>query len=96
MVAVARFLWRDRKLEKAREWFGRAVALDADLGDAWANKWAFEKAHGDEKRLSEVERSCVEADPHHGELWIEVSKAAGNEHLRTLDILRLVGERIIL
>jgi hypothetical protein len=30
-------------VKKARAWFQRAVAADADLGDAWAYYHAFEK-----------------------------------------------------
>mmetsp|Transcript_30357 Transcript_30357/g.116416 ORF Transcript_30357/g.116416 Transcript_30357/m.116416 type:complete len:97 (+) Transcript_30357:2605-2895(+) len=94
MLAVARLLWRDRKFDKAQDWFQRAVALDPDLGDAWATMWAFEKAHGNKERVDAVEKKCGEMDPKHGELWIAVSKKEGNEGLKAVDILRAVGEKI--
>jgi len=94
MLAVARLFWRERKLEKARDWFQRATTLDPDLGDAWANRWAFEKAYSNEARITAVEEKCVQADPKHGELWVSVSKALGNEQLKPLDILRKVGSQI--
>ena len=54
IVAVSRLFWRDRKEEKARSWCNRAVTLDPDLGDAWANYYAFELQHGTEEQQKEV------------------------------------------
>ena len=42
--------WAERKIEKARDWFARAVAADQDYGDAWAWWWKFEKQHGTDVR----------------------------------------------
>ena len=74
IVAVSRLFWRDRKEEKARSWCNRAVTLDPDLGDAWANYYAFELQHGTEEQQKEVLRRCIAADPHHGDGWTAVSK----------------------
>jgi pre-mRNA-processing factor 6 len=38
--------WADRKIEKAREWFNRALTVNADLGDTWANLYRFESLFG--------------------------------------------------
>lgn len=45
---LARIFWSERKLEQARRWFERAVALgkESDNGDCWAWWWKFERAHG--------------------------------------------------
>lgn len=48
IVTVARLFWSERKVEKARDWFGRAVVADGDYGDAWGWWWKFEKNHGTE------------------------------------------------
>lgn len=49
ICTVARLMWADRKIEKARHWFGRAVANEyADLGDTWGWWLKFEKQHGTE------------------------------------------------
>ena len=50
------------------------MALDPDLGDAWANYYAFELQHGTPEQQAEVLRRCVAAEPHHGEEWVAVSK----------------------
>ena len=71
---MSRLFWRDRKEEKARSWCNRAVTLDPDLGDAWANYYAFELQHGTEEQQKEVLRRCIAADPHHGDGWTAVSK----------------------
>ena len=74
IVAVSRLFWRDRKEEKARSWCNRAVTLDPDLGDAWANYYAFEKQHGTAEQQEEVLRRATAAEPHHGDEWTAVSK----------------------
>ena len=40
VLAVARLFAGERKLDKARKWFSRAVALDPDFGDALAAYYA--------------------------------------------------------
>lgn len=46
ICTVARLFWAERKIEKARHWFGRTVATDPDLGDSWAWWFKFECEHG--------------------------------------------------
>lgn len=46
ICAVARLFWAERKVEKARQWFARAAATDADRGDVWAWWLRFEREHG--------------------------------------------------
>lgn len=46
ILTVARLFWAERKLDKARDWFSRAVGADNDLGDSWAWWYRFEKQHG--------------------------------------------------
>ena len=51
------------------------MTIDPDLGDAWANYYAFELAHGTPEQQAEVLRRCVAADPKHGDEWTTVSKS---------------------
>ena len=46
ICTVARLFWAERKIEKARQWFERAVATDTDLGDSWGWWLKFERQHG--------------------------------------------------
>jgi pre-mRNA-processing factor 6 len=46
ICTVARLFWAERKIEKARQWFGRAVVTDTDLGDSWGWWLKFERQHG--------------------------------------------------
>ena len=46
--AVARVLWADRFIIRARDWFGTATATDPDLGDVWGWWSKFERQHGTE------------------------------------------------
>jgi len=50
VCTVARVLWADRMIERARDWFGRATKTDPDLGDIWAWWLKFERQHGNEVR----------------------------------------------
>jgi len=90
VVAVAKLFWSDRKLDKARTWFNRAVSLDGDLGDAWAYYYLFEIRNGSEEQQQQVLKRCIEAEPRHGEKWIEVSKDIANVRWKTEQILKKV------
>ena len=38
-------------MNKARDWFQRAIKIDPDLGDTWAHFYKFELQHGTEVRI---------------------------------------------
>jgi pre-mRNA-processing factor 6 len=90
VAAVAKLFWADRKYDKARKWFERAVTLDADLGDAWAAYYAFELQHGTPESQAALERRCTAAEPAHGEHWQGVAKRTENRRLSRAEILRRV------
>ena len=46
ICTVARLFWNERKIEKARQWFERAVTGNSDFGDIWAWWLKFERQHG--------------------------------------------------
>ena len=50
-VTVARIFWGERRLEKAANWFEKAIILDSDLGDTWAWYYKFLRQHGTEVSL---------------------------------------------
>ena len=74
VTAVAELFAEEKKAEKARKWFERAVMMDADAGDAWASFYAFEEAEGGPARQRDVMLRCEEAAPTHGEAWTSASK----------------------
>jgi pre-mRNA-processing factor 6 len=47
-VTIARIFWGERRLEKAQNWFEKAILLDSDLGDTWAWYYKFLLQHGTE------------------------------------------------
>ncbi len=91
IVAVATIFWQDRKVDKARSWFNRAVALNPDLGDTWAWYYRFERQQGSEQTQAEVVQKCAAADPHHGRYWCKIAKAPENARLKTEDVIKLVA-----
>ncbi|KXZ45962.1 hypothetical protein GPECTOR_49g546 [Gonium pectorale] len=88
VAAVAQLFWADRKVEKARSWFNRAVTLNPDLGDHWAHFYKFECQFGTQEQQAEVSSRCVAAEPHHGERWVRVAKDIKNAHQPTDVVLR--------
>eukprot|EP00824_Muranothrix_gubernata_P008289 TRINITY_DN20644_c0_g1_i1.p1 TRINITY_DN20644_c0_g1~~TRINITY_DN20644_c0_g1_i1.p1 ORF type:complete len:902 (-),score=169.07 TRINITY_DN20644_c0_g1_i1:931-3636(-) len=94
ITTVATLFWQDRKIDKARRWFDRAVTLNPDLGDSWAAFYKFEVQHGTEGQQREIIRRCVEADPHHGDKWCSISKAVENSRMTTEQVLKQVAVQI--
>jgi pre-mRNA-processing factor 6 len=80
VAAVASLFWGDRKVDKARSWFNRAVTLNPDLGDHWAQFYKFEVQHGSAEQQADVVSRCVAAEPHHGERWQRLAKDPANAH----------------
>ncbi|PPQ84760.1 LOW QUALITY PROTEIN: hypothetical protein CVT25_007539 [Psilocybe cyanescens] len=85
VCTVARVLWADRMVERARDWFGRATATDPDLGDVWAWWLKFERQHGNE---------CVAAEPHHSPVWQSIAKDVRNVGKSTKEILEMVADAL--
>ena len=90
ICTVARLFWAERKVEKARTWFGRAVAADRDVGDAWAWWVKFERQHGTAEHVEEVVKGCVGAEPRHGQAWQSVAKDDANRGKGVREVLELV------
>lgn len=94
LLASAKLLWAEGRIETARKWFNRAIKADSDLGDIWAHYYKFELIHGSSEEAESVKNRCIEAEPRHGELWCEVSKNINNWKLKTGDILSLAAAEI--
>lgn len=106
ITEVARFLWRSNKLEKAREWFCRAVNTHPEYADGWAYLIAYERDmaskpsssipsdHALKKKPDElVDEACLH-DLKRGDRWISVRKKVGNEKLTNKQVLLQVSERV--
>lgn len=89
-VTVARVFWGERKLDKAANWFEKAILLDADLGDTWAWYMKFLNQHGTEEKVQDTIAKAVSNEPKHGEVWQAVGKDPKNAGLGTEAILKKV------
>ncbi|TPX15726.1 uncharacterized protein E0L32_000060 [Thyridium curvatum] len=89
-VAVARIFWGERKLERAQNWFEKALVLDADIGDSWAWYYKFLLQHGTDEKRQDVVNKCVLNDPRHGEHWQAIAKDPRNARKSVEEILKLV------
>lgn len=70
-VTIARIFWGERRLEKAQNWFEKAIILDSDLGDTWAWYYKFLLQHG-----TDVSRICFANMGDEGTNIIEQEKRA--------------------
>ncbi|KAL0958321.1 hypothetical protein HGRIS_000466 [Hohenbuehelia grisea] len=94
VCTVARLFWAERKIEKARTWFGRAVGIDQDWGEGWGWWLRFERQHGTEEHREEVRTRCVAAEPHHSQVWQSIAKDPKNAGKSTKQILEMVADAL--
>lgn len=94
MMSAATVFWEDRKIDKARSWFNRAVTLNPDIGDIWAIYYKFELQHGTTEQQQNIINKCIEAEPHHGDKWCSISKLVENTHKSIEELLKLVARNI--
>ena len=100
IVAVARLFDRDRKLDKARKWFERAVGIDPKVGDSWAHFYCFELCHrvpGDNApdAAGSLLRRCEQAEPNRGELWCRAAKRAELTRAGPAAVLRMLAAELL-
>ena len=93
--AVASLFASERKHDKARKWFERAVKLDSDLGDSWAKWYAFELDNGTKEAQADVKQKCIAAEPKHGECWCKVSKTMSNRRRTPADHLEAAAQNVL-
>ncbi|KAI0549939.1 PRP1 splicing factor [Xylaria curta] len=94
LVAVARIFWGERRLDKAQNWFERALVRDSDLGDSWAWYYKFLVEHGTPEKRDEVIKKCVGVEPRHGEVWQRVAKDPKNARKSVEEILKMVAAEV--
>lgn len=88
-VTVGRIFWGERKLDKAVNWFEKAIMLDADYGDTWAWFYKFLLQHGTDEKKEDVISKCVMAEPKHGEVWQRIAKDPKNAGKGVEEILKM-------
>ncbi|KAF2405253.1 putative Pre-mRNA-splicing factor prp1 [Trichodelitschia bisporula] len=89
-TAVGRIFWAERRLEKAANWFERALVVDSDWGDTWAWYYKFLMEYGTEEKKEDVLAKCAMAEPKHGEVWQRISKDPKNAGKKPEEILLMV------
>ncbi|PSS27628.1 hypothetical protein M430DRAFT_112597 [Amorphotheca resinae ATCC 22711] len=93
-VTIARIFWGERRLEKAQNWFEKAIMVDSDLGDAWAWYYKFLLQHGTEEKRADVVAKCILNEPRHGEVWQSVAKDPKNATKNLEEILNIVVQKL--
>lgn len=95
IYAVASLFAAERKIDKARKWFDRAVILDGDLGDAWAHAYAFELEQGTKDHQAKIKERCVQAEPKHGEIWTSITKDMSNRKKTIAEAIELATQKVL-
>ena len=104
VTAVGRLFEKDRKTDKARKFYDRAVMLEPRLGDSWAYYYAFELRQsrsikpgetGSTANAESVLARCVAAEPNRGELWCAVSKLTEYRRKDIATVLKKVAENVL-
>jgi len=98
ITAVAELFCAERKLDKARKWFDRAVLLNPDLGDSWVRYYAFLKGSGNNgtpEQQKQLKDKCIAAEPKHGELWTRVSKDMSHRHKSVGEHLEMATQKLM-
>lgn len=93
-VIAGRLFWSERKLDKAQNWFEKAILLDSDLGDTWAWYYKFLLQHGTDEKRADVLEKCILNEPRHGEVWQSVAKDPKNAKLSIGEILKIVVTKL--
>jgi pre-mRNA-processing factor 6 len=95
IAAVASLFASERKHDKARKWFDRAVILNPDLGDSWVRYYAFEMEAGTPDLVEKVVEKWAASDPKHGELWASVRKAMENRGKTVAELLQIAATKLL-
>ena len=74
LTSVGKLFWKEKKLEKAKRWVERAIALRPKLGDAWAYYIKIVEELEGKGKIAEIKKKCLEAEPKFGELWLRFKK----------------------
>ena len=93
-VTVARIFWAERRLEKASNWFEKALVLDSDWGDGWGWYLKFLREHGTKEKCAEVMEKVAVVTPKHGETWARVRKDPKSATLSTPEVLEKVTDAV--
>jgi len=96
LAAVATLFASDRKVEKARAWFGRATGLAPLVGDHWAAWARFEASAGgaggggDAARAAAVAAAAAKVKPKYGHRWAPIAKDPANAGKSVEEVLAAV------
>jgi pre-mRNA-processing factor 6 len=94
ILTIARLFWAERKLEKAVNWFEKALAADPDYGDTWAWYYKFLLQYGTDEKKDDIISQCTSADPKDGEVWTHVARDPRNFGKSVEEVLKMVVKEL--
>ncbi|KAK9448472.1 PRP1 splicing factor, N-terminal-domain-containing protein [Limtongia smithiae] len=96
ICAIARLFWGERKPDKAKSWFEKAVKADPDNGDNWAWWYKMLAQYNDEAEITPLVDKFVVTDPRHGEVWPVIVKDVDNFGKDKVELLKLAASKMTL
>lgn len=94
IASVATLFASERKFDKARKWFDRAVLLDKDWGDSWARAYSFELEHGSKDQQEAMKAQCLQTEPKHGVIWASIVKDMANRKKTMAEALSMAAHKV--
>merc|ERR1712066_15176 len=94
ICAIAKLFWDDRKINRARNWLMRDVAISPKIGDFWGYLYCLELKYGTHEKQDEVIKKCKIAEPKYGDKWCKISKDPEQPTLTIEQILIKVATEI--
>ena len=94
ILTIARLFWAERKLEKAVNWFEKAIVADPDYGDTWAWYYKFLIQYGTDEKKEDIISQCTAADPKDGEIWSRVARDPRNFGKSVEEVLKMVMKEL--
>lgn len=87
--ALLRIFLVDLKIDKAKRWFQRAVAIAPENGDLWAWNYKFLLEHGSDEEKEELKKKCAAANPRHGEYFRFIARKVENQKKPVHELLQM-------
>jgi pre-mRNA-processing factor 6 len=88
--SVAKLFESERKIDKARSWYTKAVKTKPDIGDFWVDLYKFELQYGTIEQQEAILMNIDKSDPRHGEVWQVYLKDDNQRGKKASELLKMI------
>lgn len=94
IASIAKLFWSERKPDKAKSWFEKAIKADSDNGDHWAYLYKLLKTQEATSELEELRQQFIIANPRHGDIWPKIFKDVNNFRKSKEELLEIAASNV--